>query len=74
MRKLKPTEMLKVIDKVRTMLANRLAPDHIEQVLFEQCGIAPLVKCEGEAHSNAYIDNCMQCAPRWGWIDPVDDR
>ncbi len=22
--------------------------------------------CEGEAHSNAHIDNCMHCAPMWG--------
>lgn len=27
---------------------------------------AGLVKCPGEAHENAYIDNCMLCAPRWG--------
>jgi hypothetical protein len=25
-----------------------------------------LKKCTGEAHSNAFIDNCMMCAPRWG--------
>jgi hypothetical protein len=24
------------------------------------------MKCEGEAHSNLYVDNCMICAPRWG--------
>lgn len=24
-------------------------------------------RCEGEAHSNAHIDNCMQCAPHWGY-------
>lgn len=23
-------------------------------------------KCEGEAHSNVYIDNCMLCSPNWG--------
>ena len=27
---------------------------------------AGLVKCVGEAHENAFIDNCMLCAPRWG--------
>ena len=27
---------------------------------------AGLVPCTGEAHSNAFIDNCMICAPRWG--------
>lgn len=28
-----------------------------------------LVPCDGAAHSNAYIDNCGRCAPRWGWIE-----
>ncbi len=28
-----------------------------------------LIPCDGEAHSNAYIDNCTRCAPRWGWIE-----
>lgn len=28
-----------------------------------------LVKCDGEAHSNPYIDNCMCCLNHaWGWI------
>lgn len=34
-----------------------------------------LVRCPGEAHSNAHIDHCGICAPRWGWVDelaPVD--
>lgn len=26
------------------------------------------MRCTGEAHSNAYIDNCMQCAPNWGVV------
>lgn len=28
--------------------------------------IAIRVKCEGEAHSNALIDNCSMCSPWWG--------
>jgi hypothetical protein len=28
-----------------------------------------LVPCPGEAHRNAYIDHCMGCAPRWGWVE-----
>jgi len=31
--------------------------------------------CTGAAHSNAHIDNCMECAPRWGIVDdyaPID--
>lgn len=26
------------------------------------------IPCSGEAHTNAHIDNCMQCAPRWGKV------
>ena len=29
---------------------------------------AGLVPCPGEAHSNAFIDNCMVCAPNWGQV------
>lgn len=29
--------------------------------------IAVRQRCEGEAHSNAHIDNCNRCAPQWGW-------
>jgi len=25
-------------------------------------------ECKGEAHSNAFIDNCMVCAPLWGKV------
>ena len=31
------------------------------------------VRCPGEAHSNAYIDNCEVCLPYWGVI-PVCPR
>jgi hypothetical protein len=24
--------------------------------------------CDGSAHSNPHVDNCMLCAPRWGWV------
>jgi hypothetical protein len=33
------------------------------------------VPCTGEAHSNAFIDHCSLCAPRWGQVEvmePVD--
>lgn len=26
------------------------------------------IDCPGEAHENPYIDNCMICAPRWGYF------
>lgn len=34
-----------------------------------------MIPCPGEAHGNAYIDNCMTCAPGWGTLpelEPVD--
>lgn len=34
-----------------------------------------LIPCDGEAHSNARIDDCSVCAPRWGKVEedaPVD--
>ncbi len=27
---------------------------------------AIMMTCHGEAHTNAYIDNCHSCAPLWG--------
>jgi hypothetical protein len=41
--------------------------------LCDNCARAEnlLIKCHGEAHSNAYIDNCSICAPRWGWVEPT---
>lgn len=29
---------------------------------------ALLVPCPGEAHTTIYIDHCMLCAPRWGYM------
>ena len=31
-----------------------------------------LVPCDGEAHSNGYIDNCSCCMPLWGWVAVLD--
>lgn len=28
-----------------------------------------LIPCTGHAHSNAHIDNCGMCAPRWGFVE-----
>ena len=32
-----------------------------------------LVPCNGEAHSNPYIDNCGMCAPHWGYCEVPRD-
>jgi hypothetical protein len=31
-----------------------------------------LVECDGEAHSNPFIDNCYICAPLWGDVAVPD--
>lgn len=28
-----------------------------------------LIACDGAAHSNPHIDNCGECAPRWGAVE-----
>lgn len=33
-------------------------------------GVRQLERCTGEAHTNAHIDHCGCCAPRWGWCGP----
>lgn len=63
----------RMIEDIRTMLAGakanpagaNLARDL--DVLLSRAGIPALEACTGEAHSNAHIDNCGCCAPRWGW-------
>jgi hypothetical protein len=65
--KIKRSEAALLIDKVRVMLADRASPETIEDMLMDRYGIPPLKPCTGEAHSNPFIDNCMCCAPRWGW-------
>lgn len=62
-----------LLDAVRELLARRTSPEQIELVLQEQYQIDPLTSCNGEAHLPEVagnIDNCMVCAPRWGWAGP----
>jgi hypothetical protein len=56
-----------IIENVRVMIAIGLTSADISRLLKEKYDIAPLERCEGSAHSNPHIDNCLQCAPRWGW-------
>ena len=65
------THAANALDFIRTALANRISPEKLEQELQHRFGIVPLQHCDGEAHSNAYIDNCMVCAPRWGFIGDI---
>jgi hypothetical protein len=56
-----------IIETVRRSLAERVSAEDIEKDLQQRFGISPIRKCEGEAHSNPFIDNCGVCMPRWGW-------
>jgi len=67
---LKPTQLRQVIEEIREALANRRRDAVQVQEILEKHGIPALIPCGGEAHSNACIDNCMVCAPRWGWVEP----
>lgn len=79
MRRKQATEL---IDDVRCLVAQALAhPQHDRELArllrafcaqFERYHLPALTPCEGEAHSNAFIDNCMRCAPRWGWVGAVE--
>lgn len=43
--------------------------------MYEREKTGNLIDCPGEAHSNAFIDHCGICAPRWGKVEeeaPLD--
>lgn len=67
-------QALAVIEALRSSLGEWAAGDRtLAQtvatmvIALDEAGVQPLQKCTGEAHSNAFIDNCMCCMPRWGW-------
>lgn len=62
------TKAAKMLDRIREMLALRQSSEEIERRINKEFGIEPLKNCDGEAHSNAMIDDCHACAPRWGLI------
>jgi len=41
------------------------------QRLLSDRGLTIPRPCNGDAHSNPYIDNCGVCMPNWGWIGSV---
>lgn len=70
------------LDDYATEEEARAAADRIEATP-DADGIAPtcdvvrsgyrLIPCDGEAHTNPHIDNCLRCAPRWGWVETKND-
>ena len=71
-----PAAALRVTAKVKLVTVTvKFAHDGAENsaLLGRVFTLAPrvetgLVPCTGEAHSNAFIDNCGVCAPRWGEV------
>ena len=64
------TEAMNLIDQVRQLLVNPIhgstVEESIRQMMAHDFCVPPLRKCTGEAHGNAFIDNCGACMPRWG--------
>jgi hypothetical protein len=71
---MKRSKAADLIDKLRQMAANNdgVYDAHDIGDLLAQYDLSPLEPCGGEAHSNAYIDSCSRCAPRWGFVGPKE--
>lgn len=70
---MKRSKAADLIDDLRQLAADGPRGDPAKdwgrwRTLLESYGLPPLEPCGGEAHSNAFIDNCMRCAPRWGFV------
>lgn len=67
---MKRSQAAALIDRLREMATRTERTYTATELgdLLAQFNIAPLEVCTGEAHSNAFIDNCMVCAPRWGFV------
>ena len=64
-----------LIDELRILAAAPMSGDELSlrlQGALESYGLRALTPCPGEARSNPHIDNCSLCAPRWGWVGPVE--
>jgi hypothetical protein len=68
-----------VIESLRAAVINKHLPEPTRQfaqqlldvyLAYDVDGkrVGMLAECNGDAHSNAFIDNCMCCAPRWGTV------
>ncbi len=72
----------RLIDDIRVIAASAsLHPEHEADMarhmraliaVLDQHHLPSLEQCDGESHSKAFIDNCMRCAPRWGWVGKVE--
>lgn len=63
---------LRVLEAANRSAGSETVPLWRVQEMLEKARLPKLERCNGEAHSNAYIDHCSVCAPRWGWVGPVE--
>lgn len=67
-----------LIDGIREILSAAQTHDELATAAIkirrrlEINGLPMFAPCQGEAHSNAHIDHCSLCAPRWGFVGPVE--
>lgn len=73
---MKRTLAATLIDEVRVLAAGGVPHgqtlEHALRMTLQAYNLEPLVPCDGEAHSNAYIDSCHRCAPRWAWVGKLE--
>lgn len=67
---MKRSQAAALIDQLREMAARTDRTYTATELgdMLAQFNVAPLEVCDGEAHSNAFIDNCGRCMPRWGFV------
>ena len=67
---MKRSQAAALIDQLREMAANKGRTWTADDLaaLLRSFNVDPLEVCTGEAHSNAFIDNCGVCMPRWGFV------
>lgn len=61
----------RLIDDIRvTMVDTGDAESKVARIskLLKAASLPDLEVCDGDAHGNPHIDNCHQCAPRWGFV------
>lgn len=69
---MKRSQAADLIDRIRQLAATQAEGTTGLRSILLSAGLPPLEPCNGEAHRNPFIDNCSQCAPRWGFLGPKE--
>lgn len=71
---MKRSKAADLIDQLRAMAAHSDRTYTALEIchFLAEYNLTPLEHCGGEAHSNAFIDNCSRCSPRWGFVGPKE--